>query len=157
MSNDAQGEVYGERRRDEVKSPRHKKPEFPPAPTPKPLSLLEPETFAGARLPNKITQTDIDGVIRNTRFIERWPGLDKNLDKSQKNTLGEASTLTICILTLANGMEVTGQSGCVDPANYDPTLGRALALAAAKRQIWVLEGYLLRQRRWELSAADARQ
>lgn len=56
------------------------------------------------------------------------------------------STLTICILTLANGFTVTGESACVDLRNFDPELGKKYAREAAFEKIWPLEGYLLRER-----------
>lgn len=54
-------------------------------------------------------------------------------------------TLTICVLTLANGFDVTGESACVDPANFDEALGKKYARADAFKKIWPLEGYLLRE------------
>ncbi len=58
-------------------------------------------------------------------------------------TIGEG-TLTICVLLLANGFTVTGESACVDPANFDATLGRKIAREDAANKIWMLEGYLLK-------------
>ncbi len=50
---------------------------------------------------------------------------------------------TICILTLQNGFEVVGTSGCVDPANFDQAIGEKIAYEKALDQVWLLEGYLL--------------
>ena len=58
----------------------------------------------------------------------------------------EHGTLTICVATLRNGYKVTGESACADPANYDMQIGRTLANKQAREKVWVLEGYLLRQR-----------
>ncbi|WP_282029481.1 Gp49 family protein [Paracoccus marcusii] len=52
--------------------------------------------------------------------------------------------LTVCVLTLANGFLVTGESACVDSCNYDAALGRKIARANAFEKLWPLEGYLLR-------------
>jgi hypothetical protein len=54
--------------------------------------------------------------------------------------------LTICILTLRNGFIVTGESSCVHAANFDADRGRRLARENAVDKVWMLEGYLLRQR-----------
>lgn len=54
------------------------------------------------------------------------------------------TTLTICVLTLANGYTVTGESACASPANFDPDIGRRYARDDAKRKIWALEGDALR-------------
>jgi hypothetical protein len=56
------------------------------------------------------------------------------------------STLTICRLTLVNGFVVTGESACASPENFNVELGRQIAYDNAKEKIWVLEGYLLKQR-----------
>ena len=56
------------------------------------------------------------------------------------------TTLTLCVLTLANGFTVTGESACASPENFDVELGERIALDDAKRKIWALEGYALRER-----------
>ncbi len=55
-------------------------------------------------------------------------------------------TLTICVLTLSNGAMVTGESNVIDPANYDETIGRAVARSDAVGKIWRLEGYAMKTR-----------
>lgn len=60
-------------------------------------------------------------------------------------TIGDG-TLTICVLLLSNGFTVTGESACVDPANFDADLGRRIAREDAKNTIWALEGYLLKSK-----------
>jgi hypothetical protein len=50
---------------------------------------------------------------------------------------------TLCILDLENGYSIKGLSACVDPAEFDETIGRKIAFDDAFRQIWPLEGYLL--------------
>lgn len=52
--------------------------------------------------------------------------------------------LTVCVLTLTNGFLVTGESSCVDAANFDADLGRKIARHNARNKIWELEGYRLR-------------
>lgn len=54
-------------------------------------------------------------------------------------------TLTVCVLTLANGFVVTGESACASPENFDQELGNKIARENAKQKIWALEGYLLKQ------------
>lgn len=62
------------------------------------------------------------------------------------------TTLTVCALTLRNGFVVTGESACADPENFDADYGRKLAFDQARRKIWALEGYLLRERLFASSA-----
>jgi hypothetical protein len=56
------------------------------------------------------------------------------------------SLLTFCVLVLKNGFTVTGESACASPENFDAEIGRKIARENAKKKIWVLEGYLLRQK-----------
>lgn len=56
------------------------------------------------------------------------------------------SILTICILKLANGFYVTGESAPASPANFNAEFGRKLAREQAVRKIWGFEGYALRER-----------
>lgn len=56
------------------------------------------------------------------------------------------TTVTVCCLVLANGFTVIGESACVSPENFDRDLGIRLARADAKRKIWQLEGYALKDR-----------
>jgi hypothetical protein len=55
--------------------------------------------------------------------------------------------LTICVLTLRNGFNVTGESACVDPTNYNREIGDSIAYRNAFDKIWLLEGYALAERR----------
>jgi hypothetical protein len=54
-------------------------------------------------------------------------------------------TLTVCVLTLTNGAMVTGESNVIDPANYDPDIGREMAYKDAFGKIWQLEGYAMKR------------
>ena len=55
-------------------------------------------------------------------------------------------TLTVCCLTLKNGFCVTGESACASPENFSSELGRKIARDNARDKIWMLEGYLLKER-----------
>jgi hypothetical protein len=54
--------------------------------------------------------------------------------------------LTVCCLKLVNGFTVTGESACASPENFNAELGESIAFKNARDKIWMLEGYLLRQR-----------
>ena len=54
------------------------------------------------------------------------------------------TVLTVCCLTLMNGYNVVGKSAPASVDNFDVELGRKIAREDARRQIWALEGYLLR-------------
>jgi len=57
--------------------------------------------------------------------------------------------LTVCVLTLVNDFTVTGESACASPENYDKVIGEKIARENAVEKIWVLEGYLLKQKLFE--------
>lgn len=54
------------------------------------------------------------------------------------------TTLTVCVLTLQNGFQVTGESAAASPTNFDAAIGKRIARDQARGKIWMLEGYLLR-------------
>lgn len=65
------------------------------------------------------------------------------------------ATTTICTLTLRNGFTVTGTACCADPRNFEQRHGERRAREDARKHIWPLENYLLRQRLFEASLAPA--
>lgn len=54
--------------------------------------------------------------------------------------------LTIFVLVLRSGFTVTGESACASPENFDGEIGRKVARDNAVQKIWMLEGYLLKQK-----------
>ena len=56
------------------------------------------------------------------------------------------TTLIVCCLTLRNGFIATGESAVASPKNFDADIGRKIARQNARKKIWALEGYLLKQR-----------
>ena len=56
------------------------------------------------------------------------------------------SCMTVCCLTLKNGFNVVGESACASPENFNAEIGERIARDKARDKIWVLEGYLLRQK-----------
>lgn len=77
----------------------------------------------------RITPEQIDELIAATQY-HRFPG----------------TTTTVCAISLKNGFIAVGESGCVHPENFDTEIGRRIAFESARRKIWALEGYLLRER-----------
>lgn len=81
-----------------------------------------------AQLPEKVTAEYLESRIAKEEY-----------------TLFEP-TLTICVLTMANGFQVTGESACADPATFDAELGKEYARKEAFNKAWMLEGYLLKEK-----------
>ena len=65
---------------------------------------------------------------------------------SERYHVFDGSCLTVCALTLRNGFSVIGESASASQDNFDAAIGRETAREKAKEKIWMLEGYLLRQR-----------
>ena len=78
--------------------------------------------------------------------------IDETIAKAEFHKL--TGVLTVCVLTLRNGFTVTGESACASPENYDREIGEKIAKDNAKEKIWILEGYLLKQRLYENSSAN---
>jgi hypothetical protein len=52
--------------------------------------------------------------------------------------------LSICLLVMENGFTVIGKAAPASAENFNPELGKKFAYEDAIRQLWPLEGYLLR-------------
>lgn len=51
------------------------------------------------------------------------------------------STLTVCHLKTKCGIILTGNSGCLNPDDFNAELGKKIAYDNAFNQLWQLEGY----------------
>jgi len=60
------------------------------------------------------------------------------------------TTVTVCCLTLQNGYNTTGVSACISEDNFNADIGKKIARDNAIQDIWMLEGYLLKE---QLSSA----
>lgn len=65
--------------------------------------------------------------------------------KIREVTFIRHSHLTICVIELANGFFVTGESAPASPENFNQEIGRHYAFKAALAKVWPLEGYLLHE------------
>ncbi len=95
---------------------------------------LAADIAASGKTAPRITADHIDSVIAAEQYYV-FPG----------------TTMTVCLLTLANGYHTVGYSASASPENYVAEIGRKLARDHARSEIWRLEGYLLRQRLHENS------
>lgn len=75
---------------------------------------------------DKVTIDDVEAAVRAEQY-HVFPG----------------TTLTTCCLTLDNGYTVTGESACVDPANFNVKLGQELARSKAIDKVWGVLGFRL--------------
>ena len=95
-----------------------------------------------------------------TRIEERLKARGLNAPRLTPDSISEqiisaafhvfpGTTLTVCCLTLRNGFNVTGESASASPENFNADIGQEIAFRNARDKIWALEGYLLKQRRFE--------
>ena len=73
--------------------------------------------------------------------------IESKIKKCEFHKLTEV--LTVCVITLENDFTVTGESACASPENFDKELGEKIAKKNAVDKIWMLEGYLLKQKLFE--------
>jgi hypothetical protein len=64
--------------------------------------------------------------------------------------LNPKGTLTLCILTMKNGLNVVGESACLDPARFDAEVGKRIAYQNAFGRLWQPYGFIrAEQARWD--------
>lgn len=83
---------------------------------------------------------------KNLNAPRLTPDLIDAAIKEEDYHVFEKTCLTVCCLTLRNGFTVIGESACVSPENFDAEIGRKIARENARNKIWMLEGYLLKER-----------
>jgi len=91
------------------------------------------------------TQSEAEAKVAE---IAKFPRVTKQSIEDKIKTIDyyEHGHLTICVITMQNGFMVNGQSAPADTRNYDADVGKSYAYENAFKQLWVLEGYLLRQK-----------
>tara|TARA_R110001592_G_scaffold111372_6_gene308476 strand:- start:4137 stop:4511 length:375 start_codon:yes stop_codon:yes gene_type:complete len=99
----------------------------------------------------RLTPALIDSVIVGEYFFTAEEGVQNAFGKQDELTRltgahAELGLLTFCVLVLKNGFTVTGESACASAENFNEEIGRKIARDNARNKIWLLEGYLLRQR-----------
>ncbi|ENG8678419.1 Gp49 family protein [Enterobacter hormaechei] len=116
---------------------------------------IEQEIQAKGLTAQRVTPRHIESVIVAENYFTAADGVfgayKSNGDVyvgTQPNAEVEAAhpLLTFCVLVLRNGFTVTGESACASPENFDAEIGRKIARENAVNKIWMLEGYLLKQK-----------
>lgn len=78
----------------------------------------------------KVDESYIDAIIEQSTelYWEPFPGV------------------TVVAWQLPNGFVIEEMSGCIDPANYQLEIGLEIARERLKSKLWMLEGYLAKNR-----------
>lgn len=117
---------------------------------------IEQEIQAKGLTAPRVTLADIEANIASEHFFTANDGAQGAFNRIDKNfggipTPDALNLLTFCVLVLANGFTVTGESACTSPENFDAEVGCKIARANAVNKIWPLMGYLLKQKLHEKS------
>lgn len=112
---------------------------------------IEKEIVAKGKTAPRITPDHIQSLIKGEYYFSAENGVNGNIHKQDELTRltgyhGELKLLTFCVLVLKNGFTVTGESACASPENFDEEIGRKIARQNAVNKIWMLEGYLLKEK-----------
>lgn len=70
----------------------------------------------------KIQESELEELIKDERYLVE-------------------GTMTIAILEIAGGFQLVGTSACLNPDDFNDTLGRQIARQKAFDRLWELEGY----------------
>ena len=101
----------------------------------------------------RLTPDYIDSVIQSVHYFTAADGA-LNADNNYDPLVGAPSQLyllTHCVLVLKNGFTVTGESACASPENFDRIIGQKIAYENARNKIWELEGYLLKEKLYQVN------
>lgn len=102
----------------------------------------EQEIQARAARAPRVTQADIEAEIVGEHYINASQAIAA-ISGLAMVPPPSCDMLTICILILKNGFTVTGESSCVSPENFCPTIGQRIAREDAVRKVWPLLGFRL--------------
>ena len=97
------------------------------------LEITDTESKAVQKTENRVSLESMVNKIMHTEYIN--PDVLPHM--------------TIAVIVLGNGWGLVGKSAPADAENFDAILGRKFAYEDAIRQMWQLEGYLLRDRMHE--------
>jgi len=74
--------------------------------------------------------------------------IDNTITGETYTNLPDGRTV-VCQLTLRNGFTVDGTSACVSKDNFNQEIGNKIARENAREKIWLLEGYLLKEKLYQ--------
>ncbi len=97
---------------------------------------------------HRIRPEDIDAAIMAVNYLNAHDAVRYVNANNPKQPFcpWQLNVMTIALVTMTNGFVVVGTSACAHPDNYDRALGEKFALEDAKRKIWPLLGFALRDR-----------
>lgn len=112
------------------------------------MSAVTEEELAAKAVAPRVTKEGLEANIKGHYCFNVLKVLEAHNASNPDNQMPlmpELGTLTLAVLVLNNGYTVLGKSACADPSNYNADIGNRLAIEDAKRDIWPLMGYALRE------------
>lgn len=106
-------------------------------------TAIEQEIQAKGKTAPRVTPADLQANIVAEHYFTAADGVEGGIVAGYKYP-GPLDLLTFCVLVLANGFTVTGESACASPENFDAEIGRKIARENAVQKIWPLMGYALK-------------
>lgn len=106
------------------------------------ISLEEAQQIVDTKTAPRVTEEQIKERIAKVHYITFT-------EDDNATPVG-----TLCLMRMQNGFTVTGFSAAASAENFDPEVGQRYAYENAFKQLWPLEGYLLREKLHILSADD---
>lgn len=91
----------------------------------------------------RVTPADIEEAIKSVVYLNAYEAATACGNQAPPE---ELKLLSLAVATLRNGFTVVGKSACASHENFDRELGERIALDDAKKQMWPLLGYALRDR-----------
>ena len=116
-----------------------------------------PGPVADSELPNRgprVTPDDVEASITSEHYFTAAQGVVGARAGATSDDLNSLRLLTFCVLVLANGFTVTGESACAAPENFDAEIGKRIARQAAVAKVWPLLGFRLRDKLVDDALAD---
>lgn len=91
------------------------------------LTLDQAKAKVETKTAPRVTEASIKAKIHEVKYFYNGP-------------------LTICVVQMVNGFYIVGISAPAYSLNYDSAIGERYAYENAFKQLWQLEGYLLREK-----------
>lgn len=111
---------------------------------------IEQEIQAKGLNAPRVTPGDIEGAIISEHYFNLGDGVygaaRKAGDDSVQAFPASYDLTTICVLGLANGFTVIGESACVSAENFNAEIGKKIARQNAVGKVWPLMGFALADR-----------
>lgn len=113
------------------------------------LEATDAASAAVQKTPHRVSLQDLNDQIGAEYYFtadKAILGAAAEAGKPTPPLVDALKIMTICVLVTKTGFVVVGKTAPADPNNFNAELGCKFAREDAVRQMWPLEGYLLRHK-----------